>query len=297
MPPLALSLVIVAALIHAGWNYLTKCSDNKLVFSWLFRWASAIAYLPVVLWWPSSPVLFGGTGLNMPRVIWPFVVATGSLHALYFWALTAAYDSSDLSLSYPLSRGLGSLLVLLFAALLLGERPSGAGLLGVLLIVVGVYILHLRSFHASDVLIPLQCFGARGGGYAALTGVCVASYSLVDKVAVRHVSLFAYIYLMFVVAAILSTPLIARSGWHLVLEEWHKNWRSIIVVGVLCLFAYLLILWAMTLSPVSYVVAVRNLSVVFGASLGTWLLSEPYGQQRIVGSALVCLGATCIALA
>jgi len=297
MSSLALALVIVAALIHAGWNYLTKCSDNKLVFSWLFRWVGVILYLPLILWQPSLPVLSGRTGLNLPWIVWPLVVATGLLHALYFWALTAAYDSSDLSLSYPLSRGLGALLVLLLATLLLGERPSWLGLLGVLLIVVGVYTLQLHSFHASDALMPLRVLGTPGGGYAALTGVCVAGYSLVDKLAVRYVSPLVYIYLMFVAAAIFSTPLIGRSGWDVVREEWRKNWWAIIAVGVLCLFAYLLILWAMTLAPVSYVVAVRNLSIVFGALLGTWLLSESYGQQRIAGSALVCLGAACIALA
>ncbi len=289
MSSLALALVIVAALIHAGWNYLTKCSDNKLVFSWLFRWVGAIVYLPLILWQPSL--------LNLPRFIWPFVVTTGLIHALYFWALTAAYDNGDLSVSYPLSRGLGSLLILLFAALLLGERPSWLGLLGVLLIAAGVYILHLRSFHASDALLPLRSLGTPGGDYAALTGVCVAGYSLVDKLAVQHVSPLVYIYLIFVAAALFSTPLIGRRGWKLVYEEWLRNWRTISIVGVLCLFAYLLILWAMTLAPVSYVVAVRNLSIVFGALLGTWLLRESYGQQRIAGSVLVCLGATCIALA
>jgi drug/metabolite transporter (DMT)-like permease len=285
----ALMLVIVAALIHAGWNYLTKCSGNKLLFSWLFRWVGVVVYLPLILWQHAL--------LNLPQGVWPFIVATGLLHALYFWALTAAYDSSDLSQAYPLSRGLGSLLILVFATLLLGERPSWLGLLGVLFIVVGVYLLHLRSFHISDALIPLRSLGTPGGGYAALTGVCVAGYSLVDKLAVQRVSPLAYIYLMFVAAALFSTPLVGRGGWGLVREEWRENWRAIIAVGVLCLFAYLLILWAMTLAPVSYVVAVRNLSVVFGALLGTWLLSEAYGQQRIAGSALVCLGAICIALA
>jgi len=289
MSPLALTLVIVAALIHAGWNYLTKCSENKLVFSWLFRWTGAIAYLPVILWWAPS--------VNLPPIAWLFTAATGLIHALYFWALTAAYDNSDLSLAYPLSRGLGSLLVLLLAVLLLGERPSWLGLLGVLLIVIGVCALHLRSFHLSEVLISLRSLGSRGGGYAALTSLCIAGYSLVDKLAVSYISPFIYIYLMFIAAAIFPTPLIGRGGWDMVWDEWRRNWRATIAVGVLCLFAYLLILWAMTIAPVSYIVALRNLSIVFGALLGTWLLGEPYGQQRVLGSTLVCLGAMCIALA
>jgi len=289
MPPFALALVAVAALIHAWWNYLTKRSKNKLVFSWLFRWVSVIVYLPVILWHLSC--------FNMPGVVWLYVVATSFLHALYFWALTAAYDSADLSLSYPLSRGLGALLVLPLAVILLREQPSWLGLLGVLLIVAGVYILHLRTFRPGDVLVPLQSLRARGGGYAALTGVCVAGYSLIDKLAMGYVSPFVYIYLMFVGAAIFAAPVIRAAGWHVVRQEWRMNWRAVIAVGVLCLFAYLLILCAMTLAPVSYVVAVRNLSIVFGALLGTWLLGEPYRQQRIAGSAFICLGTACIALA
>lgn len=289
MPPLAVALVVVSALIHAWWNYLTKRSKNKLVFSWLFRWVGLIAYLPAILSCPSC--------LNVPRVVWLYVVVTGFLHALYFWALAAAYDNADLSFSYPLSRGLGAVLVPLLAVLLLGEQPTWLGLLGVSLIVVGVYTLYLRTFRPGEVLVPLRSLRAPGSGYAALTGVCVASYSLIDKLAVRYVSPFVYIYLMFAAAAILSAPLIRRAGWHLVREEWHMNWRAVIAVGVLCLFAYLLILCAMTLAPVSYVVPVRNLSIVFGALLGTRLLGEPYGRQRIAGSALVCLGTACIALA
>ena len=172
MPPFALALVGVAALIHAWWNYLTKRSNNRLVFSWLFRWVSVIVYLPVMVWQLSS--------LNIPRVVWVCVVVTSLLHALYFWALTAAYDNTDLSLSYPLSRGLGALLVLLFAVLLLGEQPSWLGLLGVLLIVAGVYILHLRAFRSRDVVAPLELLRNRGARYAALTGICIAGYSLVD---------------------------------------------------------------------------------------------------------------------
>ncbi|MEA3346361.1 MAG: DMT family transporter [Chloroflexota bacterium] len=289
MPPFGLTLVIVSALIHAGWNYLTKCSGNKLVFSWLFRWTGGIIYLPVVLWQLPS--------LNLPSITWLFVAATGLIDALYFWVLTAAYDNSDLSLAYPLSRGLGALLVLVFATLFLDERPSWLGLLGVLLIVAGVYILYLRSFRVSDALMPLRSLGTPGGGYAALTGVCVASYSLVDKVAVGYVPPSIYVYLMFTASAAFSTPLIGRRGWGRVRDEWHENWRNVTSVGVLCFSSYLLILWAMTMSPVSYIIALRNLSIVFGTLLGTRLLKEPYGRQRMAGSALVCLGAACIALA
>ena len=103
MSGLALAIVVVAALFHASWNFLAKKSKKKMAFIWWFLFIATIAYLPMFLYyWPRQTVSPAG---------WACIVATGILHALYFWFMGGAYERGDLSLVYPLSRGSGPLFV------------------------------------------------------------------------------------------------------------------------------------------------------------------------------------------
>ena len=120
MSGLALAIVVFAALLHASWNFLAKKSKNKMAFIWWFLLIATLAYLPMFLYyWPRQSVSPAG---------WACIVATGILHALYFWFMGGAYERGDLSLVYPLSRGSGPLFVPILAIIFLQEQLSFAGI-------------------------------------------------------------------------------------------------------------------------------------------------------------------------
>ena len=194
----SLGIVIIAAFLHAFWNTLAKKSHNKIAFIWWAILFSNIFYFPMFLYfWPS---------VTIPALGWTCIVATGILHALYFFFVGGSYERGDLSLTYPLARGFGPFLVPVFAVILLHERLSPLGITGIILIVTGIYAIHCRSFSFTAIFEPFVAARSSASIWALLTGCTIASYSLVDKVGVQVVHPPVYIYLTFVIALFLLTP-------------------------------------------------------------------------------------------
>jgi uncharacterized membrane protein len=288
MSGLALSIVLLAALFHAGWNYLAKRSRNKIAFIWWFLLIACIGYLPMFLYFRPQ--------LTITMTGWICIFATGVLHALYFWFMGGAYERGDLSLVYPLSRGSGPLLVPILAVIFLQEQLSLAGGLGIGLVVLGIYIIHLQSFTVDSFFEPLRAMRGSASIWALCTGGTIAGYSLVDKVGVGLVYPPVYIYLMFVISLLLLSPYVLIRQRTALKLEWQVNRGSILIDGFLVLFTYMMILFAFRLSKVSYVVAAREISIVFSALLGIFWLKEAHAPQKIAGSALIALGVVFIGL-
>ena len=288
MSGLALGIVLIAALFHAGWNFLAKRSRNKLAFIWWFLLISTIGYFPMFIYfWRDMTVTANG---------WACIVATGVLHALYFWFMGGAYERGDLSLVYPLSRGSGPLFVPILAVIFLQERLSATGISGIVLVVLGIYIIHLRSFTVVSFFEPLRALRGSASLWALCTGGTIAGYSLVDKVGVALVYPPAYIYLMFVISLLLLSPYVLTKARAALKTEWQVNRVPVLIDGFLVLFTYMMILFAFRLSKVSYVVAAREVSIVFSALLGIFWLREAHAPQKIAGSVLIALGVVFIGL-
>jgi drug/metabolite transporter (DMT)-like permease len=288
MSGLALGIVLLAALFHAAWNFLAKNSRSKLAFIWWFLLIAAIGYLPMFLYfWREMTVSPAG---------WACIVATGILHALYFWFMGGAYERGDLSLVYPLFRGSGPLFVPILAVIFLQERLSATGISGIVLVVVGIYIIHLQSFTVDSFFEPLRAMRGSASVWALCTGGTITGYSLVDKVGVGLVYPPAYIYLMFVISLLLLTPYVLIHRRPALKAEWQANRVLILINGFLVLFTYMMILFAFRLSKVSYVVAAREISIVFSALLGIYWLKEAHAPQKIAGSALIALGVVLIGM-
>jgi drug/metabolite transporter (DMT)-like permease len=288
MSGMALGLVLAAAFLHATWNYLTKRSQVKLVFIWWFLLISLFLYLPLFL--------FFWTRTTIGPVGWTCIVATGIVHALYFGFLGQAYEEGDLSVVYPLARGMGPFLVPFFAVGLIKEQLSLPGILGIGLIILGIYILHLTSFSKTTFLQPFLRLKDRSSRWALGTGVTIALYSLIDKIGVGHIYPPGYIYLMFVGAFIFLSPYVLMRKRVLLFKEWQKNKHTILAVGFLTLFTYLLVLFAMQMSQVSYIVALRETGILFSALYGTFWLREGHVKQKIVGAILIFYGVFFIGL-
>jgi uncharacterized membrane protein len=288
MSGLALGIVLVAALFHASWNYLAKKSRKKLAFIWLFLLIASLGYLPMFLYFWRQ--------LSIPPAGWACIVATGVLHALYFWFMGGAYERGDLSLVYPLSRGSGPLLVPILAIAFLSEQLSLAGALGICLVVVGIYFIHLNSFSLDSMLEPLRAMQGSASIWALCTGGTIAAYSLVDKVGVGLVYPPVYIYLMFVISLLLLSPYVLIKTRDDLKLEWQANRGPIIIDGFLVLFTYLMILFAFQLSKVSYVVAAREVSIVFSTLFGIFWLKEEHAYQKFAGASLIALGVVFVGL-
>jgi len=284
----ALSIVLVAALLHALWNYLTKTSRNKIAFIWWAILFSTIIFLPMFLYyWPTVTISAAG---------WGCIIATGIFHAFYFWFMSGAYQRGDLSLVYPLSRGSGPLFVPILAVLLLNEQLSALGVAGIALVIVGIFGIHLRSFSVQSMREPFMAIRGGASLWAFCTGGTIAGYSLVDKVGVNIVHPPVYIYLMFIITLLLLTPLVFVKVRRDLKTEWKMNKIKILGVGFLQLFTYMMILFALQIGKVSYVAAVREVSIVFSALIGTVLLREKNAPQKFFGAVLICAGVIFIGL-
>ncbi len=282
MSGIAMALVLTAAFLHAGWNSLFKMSGNHHAFTWLFQLSALVLFSPIpFLLWPAEPISARG---------WACIAASGILHALYFWCMASAYARGDLSLVYPLARGSGPLFVPLFAVLLLGERLSAGGATGILIIVGGMYILHLRSFSLSALAEPFRALRGGASLWAMLTGIMIAAYSLVDKIGVDAVYPPLYLYLLMGVCFLCLAPPTWRTHGKDLASTWRRHWRAVLVVGFCSLFTYVLVLFAFRLSKVSYVVAVRESSILLSALFGILWLGERGGVQKIAGALLIVAG-------
>jgi drug/metabolite transporter (DMT)-like permease len=281
--PTALALIAAAACAHAAWNFFAKQARGGLPFVWLAGLCAATAYaLPAAI-----QLLLADHGLSWAGIA--FMAGSGCLHSAYFTTLQRGYASGDLSVVYPLARGTGPALSVLAAILILGERPGPIALVGAALVVAGVLSL-AASGHRAPSRSALT--------FALLTGVAIAAYTLWDAHAVQDLAQPAIAYYWgseATRALVLAGPALRnREGLRTALEH---DRRAIVAVGLLSPLAYILVLVALTLAPVSLVAPGREASIVIASLLGTRVLGE--GDSRVRGVAAVAIlgGIACLAIA
>ena len=285
MTAFALTLILAAAVIHASWNYFLKRSGGGTVFVWLFASLSAIIYAPLaaaIVWWQKPD--FGW-------VHYALMLASAVVHTAYYMLLDRGYRSGDLSVVYPIARGTAPLITMLCAVLLLQERPTLLAVAGALLIGCGAIALtgdprRLResgNFHAV--------------GYALLTGCMIATYTLVDKVAVWAwlIPPLVQDWAANLGRVALMTPMALRKRDEIA-PTWRRAKKEIVAVAVLCPLSYILVLTAMVFTPVSYVAPAREISILVAALMGTQLLAEGDVGRRLAAAAAMVFGIVCLAL-
>jgi drug/metabolite transporter (DMT)-like permease len=281
----ALALVVCAAVLHATWNALAKRAEHQFAFLWSSVSLATLLLLPVGLWrLAAEPAPASGV---------PFVAASVGIHALYFWALGRSYRYGDFSRVYPMARGLGVALVPLIALPVFGERLSWLGSLGVGLVVLGIVWLSRNRPETRGS--TAASFGA-GTVWAMVTGLTIASYSLVDKAGVSRLHPMPYIALMGLGLSLVLSPLVLADRRALA-HEWRRRWGTILVASAMNLTSYLLVLFAFRVSKVGYVVASRELSILFSAFIGSLWLGEGRLAPRLAGASIVLAGVICVALA
>ncbi|HEY6133278.1 MAG TPA: EamA family transporter [Rubrivivax sp.] len=291
MPAAALALVLAAALLHAVWNVAAKKAGGDHRFALVSALMVSVLWLPVAAWfgWQELP--------RWGSREWGLVLASGVVHLLYFTVLLKGYRVSDLTVVYPVARGSGPLLAVLGAVLLLGESLSVLGLAGVLAVCGGVFAIAggprlWRQAH--DVAARSRVLA--GLRWGALTGALIAGYTVIDGFAVKVLLvspvLLDYVGNVLRLPFLLPGALVDRRGFA---AACRTQWRHALVVAILGPLAYVLVLYAMTLAPLSHVAPAREVSMLFAALIGGRLLGEGDRGWRLLGAG--CIGAGVFALA
>ena len=280
MPLTAIGLVIVAAALHTGWNVIVKqAQEARQVFTWWACVAGSLIYLPVFAFHPS-----------IPARIWPYALSSALAEAAYFITLIRAYQHGDFSLVYTLARGAAPVLLTLWALAFLGEQPALFGYVGLIILLCGLVMVGSGRFLRSRQ--PVYTAGSASGVGAALSvAVCISTYSAIDAAAVRLMSPLPYTVLALSLACLFVTPfMLARYGYRPLIKEWRARRGRIILVGVFMQLTYILVLYAYQLGRVSYVGALRELSIIFAALTGWRLMGEAFGAVRLIGVVLAFVG-------
>jgi drug/metabolite transporter (DMT)-like permease len=253
MPPAALALVLAAALLHAVWNIVAKRSGGDSRFALIGSLQLVVLWAPVGLWfgWDAVP--------QWSWREWGCVLASAVVHLAYFNTLLRGYRVSDLTVVYPVARGTGPLLSASGAVLLFGEHLGVVGTAGVAGIALGVFL--------------------------------IAGYTLVDGYAVKV--LLVSPILVDYVGNVLRLPFLLPIAWRDpagLREAWHTQWKHALAVAVLGPVAYVMVLYAVTMAPLSHVAPAREVSMLFAALIGGRLLGETDRGLRLAGAACIALG-------
>jgi drug/metabolite transporter (DMT)-like permease len=273
MPPLAFTLALAAAVLHAFWNtLLARARDPES--------ATAVALVAaVVVFAPVAAVRF-----DAEWAVWPFIVVTSMLQLLYFALLATAYRKAELSFVYPVARGTAPAIVLVASVVALGYSTSAAQIGGVALVGAGVLLVRgLRPPshpHALAFALGIACV--------------IASYTLLDKRGITHASPVTYLELSMIPAALgYAGATLAVKGRARVRSELGV---PAVLAGIASFAAYALVLAALARASAASVAAVRETSVVMATVFAAVVLHERVSRARIAGSVIVVCGIALLAL-
>lgn len=223
---------------------------------------------------------------------------TGVCHFLYLICFSKTLETGDLSLVYPIVRS-SPALVLICAVLFLGEEVSVRGVFGILMVVFGVYTINLKGFSLKELSLPItKLFSEPSLRWSLLTMLTVTAYSIVDKkgALTNHPMIYACTIPIF--SSLYFTPYVLATKEKLLFKkEWLENKKSILINSVICVGGYNLIILAFSFEKLSYVVGLRQVSIVMAVLMGGMILKEQNYAVRVVSSVVIFVGAFLIATA
>jgi drug/metabolite transporter (DMT)-like permease len=280
MDPFVFAAVLFAALCHASWNTLLKIRLDPFAANALITVASgliALAALP-----------FAGIP---PIVSWPWVVGSIILHLAYYYGLTEAYRTGDLSQVYPIARGAAPLMTAVISTTVLGEDIGLYGWAGILALVSGVFLLSIRGGR------DLSRIDRRAVGFALFTAIMICGYSLTDGIGARvSGNAHAYAAMLFILdGSCMAVFALWRRGQS-ILTEARIYWKTGLFGGALSVTSYWIAIWAMTVAPIAIVAALRETSVLFAAVISVVILKEALRPARVIAAVMIVCGLALIRL-
>lgn len=275
-----LTLIFIAAILHAVWNIILKKTQDNLTALWLQMLVTVIYLMPFSLICFRLP----------PKESLPTLFFSGIMQAAYYVLLGKCYQSGNLSIVYPLTRGSAPVFVCIFSVVLGLETLTFPVFLSLLLIVFGIYIVNMPALNFKSILAPFKTLAQDPSTrLSMLVGVVIALYTLSDKVNVRYTSPFIVYAVITLIPTVLLAPLLCKKE-KVKAELAGKGKFRIVGISVFMVAAYCLVLLAMTNCNASYISSIREVSVVFVALYTSLRSKNPDWQPKILGSVIIFTG-------
>lgn len=277
--PLVFAVVLGAAVLHATWNALVKHGGDPFLRLAVVNLTGSAICLPL-LFFVEPPV----------AAAWPWLLASVAIHIGYCSSLCLAYRMGDLSQIYPVARGVAPPLVAILAWLVAGEVPTWSGLLALALISGGILIIAMGKRAPGQGVGPLLL--------AVLCGAAIGAYTLCDGLGIRAAQgTLEYIVWFFFFDGLPFGLIVLWLNRHRVRSSLPGVLLPAIGGGILSFLAYGLVIWAMRTTPMAYVSGLRETSVILATIIGTRLLGEPFGRERLTAACIVAGGIGLLKLA
>lgn len=274
-------LVLLAAVTHAGWNFFAKKISGNLPTFWLGSMCIDLVLLPFTI------VIIARNGFNFQGAV-PILISA-VFHCFYYITLFNSYKFGDISAAYPISRGTGVAVTALIAVFVLKDYVSGLGWAGIILIVSGILTVGLSNTMTKEDI--KSCL------FAFLTGLTIAGYSLADSRSAGLNHPVVSLNIMSITSLILVAPVAFRKGFEKTVRENRDHLPYAPVIGLGSMGTYLIIMYAFSLSShASYIVALRECSVIIASILGFIVLKEKPTPQKIIGIIFITVGLVLIKL-
>ena len=268
------SLVLAAAAMHATWNALIKTRSDRFASISLATLGASIVVLPILPF------------VDFPSIeVWIWIAASVIIHAGYRLFLVKTYDVGDFAQSYPLARGIAPLITTVGAIIFIGEIPEGLTVLGIVVLSFGALLMSLRG--SSD----LSKFNRRAVGFALLTSMLIAGYTLTDGYGVRLANTASsYAAWLFFCDGLCSIAIGFLYRGRGLLNVLASEWKTNLLTGGLLAGSYWIIMWAMTKAPIASIAALRETSILFAMLISVLVLGERVTPWRVLATVFIVGG-------
>jgi drug/metabolite transporter (DMT)-like permease len=279
----AIVLVFISAILHVSWNVMLQSTGDPLVVATKALSLGTLLFAPFVVgyWiWAGYPAI--------PAEAWFYGLLTGIAELFYFMFLSYAYRHGELSIVYPIARGTAPVISVLLGLFLLSEPVGTYQVVGIILLILGVWMVRRAKTHGGKGIIP-----------AFLTGVFIAAYTVIDKVGLNYTDpvIFGGLKYLFTTLCLLAwIPVRKAFNIHALTEDEVKNhketpWWKIALVGIFIIATYQLVLFAMETTPVAIISPLRESASVIVTAWGIFKLNERKGLvSKIIGVVLIFAG-------
>ena len=271
---LATTLILVSAFFHACWNAILKSGEDRDALIGILNVVAAGFAIPLI-WLVPFP----------STADWVWIAVSVTVHLGYQLSLARMMGSADYSLVYPISRGLGPLIVTMVSLFILATPLSGVEVLAILILISGAMLAGFASagrLHAPPMSALL---------WAGLVGILIGTYTVIDGSAVKRMEPLTFILWSNILIMPPMMALLYRNHGKNFTERMQKNWKRGLVMTIVAYGGYTMALYAFSLGNLAEIAALRETSIFFAAIIGAYVLREQITPLRLFGISMIAVGA------